>query len=282
MIRLAFSIYAFRGGSLDEALATIARIGYRGVELLADIPYAYPPTMSSRQRRGAIDAVRHCNLVVSTINASTLFASGDTYHPTWIEEEPELRQQRIEHTLDALELGAELGVRTISIQGGGPMIGTNLRRQRALDRFAEGIASVLPCARERGILLAIEPEPGLLIQSSAEYLEFKNRYFADEDNVRMNCDVGHLYCVGEDPAQTIRAMKDQICHLDLEDVGKDRVHEHLMPGDGEINFRAIFQALRETNYNGWATVQLYPTAEKAADVAKKAYEYLKPLIVATQ
>jgi sugar phosphate isomerase/epimerase len=234
--------------------------------------------MSSKQRRAAIDLLRGCGLVVSTINASTLFATGDTYHPTWIEDDPHLRQQRLDHTLNAMELGAELGVRTISIQAGGPMIGTGLSRQRAGDRFAEGVASILPYAKERGIILGIEPEPGLFIESAAEFMEFKNRYFKNDDMVRMNCDVGHLYCVGEDPAEIIRGMPEEICHLDLEDVGKQRVHEHRMPGEGQIDFRAIFHALRDVHYNGWATVQLYPSETKAAEVAKRAYDHLSPML----
>ena len=67
------------------------------------------------------------------------------------------------------------------------------------------------------IVLAIEPvEPGLLIQTSGEYLDFKNRFFANEPNVLMNCDVGHLFCVGEDPAQVIRSMGAHIAHVHLE------------------------------------------------------------------
>jgi sugar phosphate isomerase/epimerase len=278
MIRLAFSIYAFSGGTIEQAIQTIGRIGYRGIELLADVPHSYPPEMGSDARREAIAIVRQSGLVVSNMNASTLFASGDTYHPTWIENDASLRQERVEHTINAIELGAEFGARTVSLQPGGPMIGTKISRQLAGDRYAEGIAMILPCVKERGMIVGIEPEPGLFIESSAEYLEFKNRYFKNEDAVKMNCDVGHLFCVGEDPAEVICRMPEQICHVDLEDVAKSRVHQHLMPGEGMINFANVFQALKDIQYHGWATVQLYPTEAQAEDVAKQAYQYLKPLL----
>jgi sugar phosphate isomerase/epimerase len=278
MIRLAFSIYAFSRGTIQQAIETIGRIGYRGIELLADVPHSYPPEMGSGARRDAISAVRKSGLVVSNMNACTLFASGDTYHPTWIENDSALRQERVEHTINAIELGAEFGARTVSIQPGGPMIGTKISRQLAADRYAEGIAMILPCVKERGMIACIEPEPGLFIQSSAEYLEFKNRYFKNEDTVRMNCDVGHLFCVGEDPAAVIRAMPEQICHVDLEDAGNARIHQHLMPGEGEIDFADLFAALRDVRYHGWATVQLYPAEAQAEAVAKQAFDYLKPLL----
>jgi sugar phosphate isomerase/epimerase len=94
----------------------------------------------------------------------------------------------------------------------------------------------------------------------------------------MNCDVGHLFCVGEDPAEVIRAMPDQIAHVHLEDIGKNRVHQHLTPGNGAIDFRKIFAALESIQYAGWATVELYPYETTAEGVARLAMEHLKPLI----
>ena len=73
---------------------------------------------------------------MSNVNAFTLFALGDTYHPTWIEDDTEKVEQRITHTLAAIELAAELGSSTVSLQPGGPLIGTTLSRQDAAERFA--------------------------------------------------------------------------------------------------------------------------------------------------
>jgi sugar phosphate isomerase/epimerase len=42
MIRLVFSTNAFRKNSLEEAIACISETGYSGVELMADVPHAYP------------------------------------------------------------------------------------------------------------------------------------------------------------------------------------------------------------------------------------------------
>ena len=94
----------------------------------------------------------------------------------------------------------------------------------------------------------------------------------------MNCDLGHLFCVGEDPAQVIGEMPDQIAHVHLEDIGKNRVHQHLTPGKGAIDFGSIFTALHAIEYAGWVTVELYPYETTAAGVAKLAYEHLAPII----
>jgi sugar phosphate isomerase/epimerase len=298
MIRLAFSSNAFKKNSLEEAVDAIGAIGYGGVELMADRPHAYPGDMTGERRRrlrtrlgkkrgnpgGRNPAAARrrgagaAGLAVSNVNAFTLFACGDTYHPTWIEDDAEARRRRIAHTVAAIELAAEFGAKTVSLQPGGPMIGTSLTRKIAGERFAEGLAAVLPTAREWGVVLAVEPEPGLFIQTAAEYREFKKEFFRDERMVRMNCDIGHLFCVGDDPAKVIRKMPEEIAHVHLEDIGKNRVHQHLTPGKGIIDFPKVFAALEEIGYGGWVTVELYPYETTAAGVAERAYEHLRPMI----
>jgi sugar phosphate isomerase/epimerase len=274
-IRLAFSTNAFKKNTLAEAIDAIAQAGYAGVELMADVPHAYPPAFTQPQREATKRQIASLGLTVSNVNAFTLFARGDTYHPTWIEDDASLRELRIRHTLDSIELAAEFGARTVSLQPGGPMIGMTIDRAEASRRFADGLRRVLGAARERAVTLAIEPEPGLFIETSREYLDFKHEFFREEPLIRMNCDVGHLFCVGEDSAQVIRAMPEQVAHVHLEDIGENRVHQHLTPGRGAIDFDAIFDALRAIEYAGWATVELYPYETTAAGVARLAIEHLR-------
>lgn len=277
MIRLAFSTNAFKKNTLDEAVDSIAQIGYLGVELMADMHHAYPPAMDAGRRQALRQKLDRDGLVVSNVNAFTLFACGDTYHPTWIEDDAAKRQTRIDHTLACIELAGQMGAKTISLQPGGPLIGTTMTRERAAERYAQGLAKVIDAAKRHNVILGIEPEPGLFIESAAEYLEFKERFFPNDDFVRMNCDAGHLFCVGEDPADVIRQMPEQIVHVHLEDIGKNRVHQHLTPGKGAMDFPAIFRALEDVKYSGWATVELYPYETTAAGVAKLAWEHLAPM-----
>jgi sugar phosphate isomerase/epimerase len=276
--RLAFSTNAFKKNSLDEAIDFIAGIGYGGVELMADLHHAYPPTMDAPRRAQTQQHLAKKKLPVSNVNAFTLFACGDTYHPTWIEDDESKREQRIQHTLNCIDLAAEFGARTISLQPGGPTIGTTISRDLAAERYAEGLSRVLPKAKQKNLILAIEPEPGLFIETAAEYLDFKTRFFKNEPNVLMNCDIGHLFCVGDDPAAVIRDQAEHVAHVHLEDIGKNRVHQHLTPGKGVIDFPDIFRALDDIGYEGWTTVELYPYETTAAGVARLAYQHLRPML----
>jgi sugar phosphate isomerase/epimerase len=275
MIPLAFSTNAFKKNTLAEAIDAIAAIGYTGIELMADVPHAHPASFTAAQRDALREQLNRLNIAVSNVNGFTHFAKGDTYHPTWIEDDATKRQLRIEHTRGCIELAGEFGAKTLSLQPGGPLIGTSITHALAGERFAEGIAQLLPLAKANKVILAIEPEPGLFIETAAEYLSFKNKFFRDEPMVRMNCDVGHLFCVGDDPAATIVTMPEQIAHVHLEDIGSNRVHQHLTPGKGVINFQAIFSALKDIAYTGWVTVELYPYETTAAGVARLAWEHLQ-------
>jgi sugar phosphate isomerase/epimerase len=277
-IQLAFSTNAFKKNTFEEALRAIAGIGYTAVELMADLHHAYPPLMTQQRTAEIKRLLAELNLTVSNVNAFTLFACGDTYRPTWIEDSPQDRKRRIDHTKNCIAMAADFGAKTISLQPGGPMIGTTMTREEAGRRFAQGLEQCVPLAKQKGVILAIEPEPGLFIQTAAEWLEFKNEFFRNEDAVKMNCDCGHLFCVGEDPAQVILDYAEHVSHVHIEDIGANRVHQHLTPGKGAMDFPAIFEAVDKVGYIRPVTVELYPYETTAAGVAKLAYDHLRPMV----
>ena len=53
-------------------------------------------------------------------------------------------------------------------------------------------------------------------------------------------------------------MAKYIRHFHLEDIAATRVHHHLVPGEGVIDFGACFRAIQAIKYDGWVTIELYP------------------------
>jgi sugar phosphate isomerase/epimerase len=126
-------------------------------------------------------------------------------------------------------------------------------------------------------MLLIEPEPGLLIETTDQYLEVVERLNAP--SVGLNFDVGHAYCVAEDLPRAITALAAHIRHYHVEDIAASRVHHHLVPGTGAIDFAAVFAAIRRTGYNGWLTVELYPFVDDPDAAARAARDFLGPLVI---
>ena len=100
----------------------------------------------------------------------------------------------------------------------------------------------------------------------------------DSKMVGLNFDVGHAYCVGEDPQNWVAKMAKQTRHYHLEDIAATRVHQHLVPGRGAIDFAATLAAIEKTGYDGWLTVELYPYLDDPDAAAREAKEFLDPMI----
>ena len=122
------------------------------------------------------------------------------WHPSFIEPEPHYRQVRIDHTRRALTSCAELGAPHITTEPGGPLA-PGQPRQEAIDLFVEVLKPLAETALDLGVLLLIEPEPGLLLETSDQYLEVAERLNAP--SIGLNFDVGHAYCVREDLPRAI-------------------------------------------------------------------------------
>jgi sugar phosphate isomerase/epimerase len=135
---------------------------------------------------------------------------------------------------------------------------------------------IMPCvdlAEKLQVKLLIEPEPQLMIETFGQYLQFVRRIKSPW--VQLNFDIGHAYCVGDDPQHWIEQMAPHTAHYHLEDIAATRVHEHLIPGHGAIDFAATLLEIRETGYNGWLTVELYPYIENPDAAAREAREHLR-------
>jgi len=258
-MRLAFSSNAYLRFSVEETIRRIAGLGYAGIELLADVPHAWPAGLLQEQKRAIRECLDRHGLAISNVNAFMMNAVADPrqpyWHPSWIEPDEHYRAIRREHTNRALALAAELGAPSIQTEPGGPLAEGQSWKQAAAVFYDE----FMPCvesAEKHQVYLLIEPEPGLLIETFEQYLEFVEAI--DSPWVGLNFDVGHAFCMGQDPQDWIVPMAPHTKHYHVEDIAPTRVHEHLIPGRGAIDFEAMLRAIAATGYDGWLTVELYP------------------------
>ncbi len=275
-VKLAFSTNAFKRYSLEESIREIGAIGYEGVEILCDVPHLYPPVLSKQRLSRLNWLLEEQQLKVSNLNAFTLFAVNDVYHPSWIEMDKHSTDIRIMHTINCLKTARLLGAKNISTEGGGPQTANAGKRRDLVKLFEKNIEHVVKIAEAEKVRILVEPEPGLIIENSSQITEFLKSF--DSKSIGMNCDLGHFFCVGEDPAEVVYQLADYIGHFHLADISSDRVHNHLLPGAGSINFKDIFDATRSVGYQGFITVELYTYEDKPIEAAHRAYEYLQRFV----
>jgi protein FrlC len=270
-MKFAFSSNAFRRYGLLETIHILAEQGYEGIEIMADVPHAYPEHLSAGDLVQITDALQAQRLEISNINAFMHHADGDTYHPTWIERDPVLRAKRIDYTLRCIDLAAALGARTLSTEPGGPLEGMD--RNEAVELFLGGLQAVAKHARENKVRILVEPEPGLLIENSRQFLELFRHL--DSEVFGLNFDVGHFFCVGEEPTVLIQELKNVIHHFHLEDIAASRRHHHLLLGDGAIDLPRVLESIDASGYRGFVTVELYTYEDRSVEAARSALKYLR-------
>ena len=271
-MKLAFSTNAYLNFSFPEAVRRLAAIGYAGVEIMADVPHAWPAYLLPEQKQAIRDALTQNRLQIANINAFMMHAVNDHrqkyWHPSWIEPDANYRQVRIDHTKRALTMAKELGAPCITTEPGGPLEGRTWNE--CLKLFVEMLKPVVEHAEKEGVLLLVEPEPDLLIETADQYLEFAQHFTSPY--LGLNFDIGHSYCVSDDPAATVRRLGPLIRHVHLEDIAATRVHHHLIPGEGVIDFASTLTALKDVGYDGWVTIELYTCHENPDRAATLARE----------
>ncbi|MCA9241840.1 MAG: sugar phosphate isomerase/epimerase, partial [Planctomycetales bacterium] len=163
-MQLAFSSNAYLSFPFEETARRIAAAGYRGIEILADVPHAWPAGLLEVQKEAIRKSLADHGLAVSNINAFMMNAVADArqpyWHPSWTDPDPHYRAIRREHTLRSIELARDLGAPHITTEPGGPAFEGQSRRQ-ALDVFYEEFMPCVERASALGVMLLIEPEPEL-------------------------------------------------------------------------------------------------------------------------
>lgn len=274
-MKLAFSTNAYTRHSLPDAMRGIKRAGFAGVEILADIPHAYPDSLDQHRINEIRRELDHLNLAVSNINANCTFgywkdAPPEPYfEPSLISPQAQHRADRTRLIFKTLEFAKAVEAANISITSGRMLAG--MTPIKAAAQFAESIKPILDRADSLGINIGIECEPGLYLEYITELRDWIDRL--DHPRLGANLDVGHSQVIGENIPQVVKLLSERIWNLHIEDI-PDRKHYHMIPGEGTMDWPALRQALNEIRYDRFLTVELYTHTDDPQTAAERSYQFL--------
>jgi len=275
-VRLAFSTNAYVRYPLEEAIQSIARLGYDGVEILADRPHAFLDEEWDAGDHDNLKAVLSAHgLSVSNINANTArgFFSpeklDDPFEPSLSNPDKLLRRWRIDYTKRCIDLASSLGSRSVSVTSGPD---ASVDRGVRMGLFMESLEEILEYSSGQGVFIGIEYEPGLLIGDA--WKTFRVLDIFQSPYLGVNLDIGHACVLGEDLGEVIHLFGSGILNIHIEDI-KDRRHFHLIPGLGDIDFDSFIRALKDIDYDHYLTVELYTYSEAPAEAAAEALAFFR-------
>jgi sugar phosphate isomerase/epimerase len=274
-MKTGFSTNAFTKFSLPETIEMIADIGYEGLEIVVDTPHAFLP-LTSEKLKQIKHSLENKKLLISNINANTVLGwnlekgNDEKFEPSLSNKNETLRKWRVEYTKKAIEVAAELSAPSVCITSG---IKNMESIENEMTLMNKSLSEVLEFAEKNSILICMEYEPGLLIEKSDDVFELSKSF----KNLGLNLDTCHVAVLNEDFSKVIHKFKDKIFHTHISDC-KNSIHYHLIPGYGEIDFEKIYSNLKEINYDGFLTAELYTYAEEPREAASETFIFLNNLI----
>jgi len=277
-MKLAFSTNAFTRFPLADAIAAIKEAGYAGVEILADVPHAYPEQIDSAFTSAVAKSLETSGLEVSNINCNCSFgywkdAPPEPYfEPSLISPNKQHRDDRARLIMKTLDFARDIGARNISITSGRTL--GSMTPAKAADQFKTEILPILDHANANGVDVGIECEPGLFLEWTEELRQWIDQLC--HPRLGANLDIGHSQVLGESIPGAVRLLAERIWNLHVEDI-PGRKHYHMIPGEGTLDWVGLRDALWDIKYDRFATVELYTHTEDPHGAARRSYEFLSRL-----
>jgi L-ribulose-5-phosphate 3-epimerase len=268
-----YNTNGFAHHRLDDTLTILAELGYQGVALTLDHQTVNPlepdwRKIAERVRRQLEQLRLRC--VVET-GARFLLDPRRKHQPTIVSIREADWQRRLDFLCRAVDVAVALGSNVVSFWSGTP--DESAADDILMTRLLVACSYLCDYAEPHGVRLAFEPEPGMFIDTMARFDELELP--VSRPHFGLTLDIGHMHCQGEWPiAEQIHRWRDVLCNVHIEDMRKG-VHEHLMFGEGEMDFPPILRALDEIGYTGGVFVELSRHSHNAVETARRALAFLQ-------
>lgn len=278
-MQIGYNTNGFGFHALDDALRIIADAGYSCVALTPDVHHLNPFTSPRAEIERTGTLVRRLGLsVVIEAGARFVLDAGRKHRPTLLDDDP---WPRVQFLRACLGLAESLGAGVVSAwsgarpeAGGGADEGLFARLAWHWDRLHTEAGS-------RGLKLAMEPEPGFLVERMADYARLAGVLGY---RPHLTLDVGHVVCVGDGgegpvggaPARVIREFRDVLVNVQLDDM-RPGEHVHLPLGQGVVDFGEVLKALGEIGFAGPVCVELSDASRNAVTVCRETMSAIRKL-----
>lgn len=161
------------------------------------------------------------------------------------------------------------------------------------EKLSTGLDRLGKIAAERGFKLCYHHHMATVVQTVIETRRLME--MTDPKFVWLCFDTGHFTFAGEDAVAACKEFAPRIGHVHLKDIRKDKMAQAIsegfkfrravlencftVPGDGFVNFPAIFKILDKIGYEGWLLVEAEqdPAISNPFEYALKARKYIREI-----
>ena len=269
-MKLAICNETFKDWPFDKAFQFARECGYTGIEFapftINRDAYQITPEQRAQVKQQAAEA----DLTVVGLHWLLAFTEG--YYLT--SPDAAVQQRTSDYLAELARLCRDLGGRVLVL--GSPQqrnLLEGVTHDQALEYAATVLRLIVPTLQQCEVVLAVEPlgpEEGdflLTAELGRQLVEM-----VDSPNCRLHLDVKAMSSEGRPIDQIIRDSASMLAHFHANDANRRG------PGMGEIDFIPILEALRDINYDGWVSVEVFDYTPGIETLATQSIQYLQECI----
>ena len=247
----------------------IAKTGYTGIEVAPFTLAARAGDVTSQQRQAYAAAAREAGLEV--VGLHWLLAKTEGFYLTTPEND--VRQRTADYMAELTRLCRDFGGSLMVL--GSPQqrnLLPGITHEQAQGYATQVLEQVLPTLADCEVTLCLEPlsrqETDFMI-TCAQAREIIEHFHSPW--IRLHQDVKAMSDESLSIPELIHQHRDVIGHFHANDVNLRG------PGMGDVDFLPIFQALRETGYAGWVSVEVFDYSPGAEVIAQDSLKYMREI-----
>lgn len=247
-------------GTIKENLIKASKLGYDAIEIHTreDEDFNYEEIKAKMDKYD----VRIAQIVTGRLNTEgkcSLMA-----------DEPYIVEVAVKRLKQYIDIASKLDTDIVIgwVKGNIPA-GKN--KAKYMSRLARHLKTLSDYGKEKKVKLNIEVINSYetnVFNTSKELVDFLEQY--ELDNCYVHLDTFHMSICESDSVEAILLSKGRLGYFHIAD------NQRWYPGSGELNFKPMYDALEEINYEGYISVECLPHGS-GEDTAKKALEFLKTL-----
>ena len=244
-----------------------AQCGYGGVEFAPFTVKNNVTEISSGTRADLRKQADKAN--VEIVGLHWLLAKTEGLHLT--SPDPQVRRKTTDYLGELAKLCHDLGGKVMVF--GSPKqrnLLPGVARDQGMQYAEEVLRGAMPLLQKLDVVLALEalaPKETNFLKRAADAVELVER--VDSPQCRMMLDCKASSSESTPIAELIRRHGSRLAHFHANDPNLQG------PGFGELDFVPILQALRDVDYRGWVSVEVFDYSPGPERLARESIEYLK-------
>jgi sugar phosphate isomerase/epimerase len=269
-MKFAICNETFQDWPFEKAFAFAAELGYTGIEFAPFTMNTDAYQITAAQRAEVRRQAEAAGL--ESIGLHWLLAKTTGYYLTTPDEA--VRKKTADYFGELARLCRDLGGKLLVL--GSPMqrnLLPGVTHDQAMELAADCLKRAMPTIAECGVTLLVEP----LGPAEGDFLNTADLgvqlcQMIDSPHCRLHLDVKAMSSEAKPISQIIHECAAWMDHFHANDANRRG------PGMGEIDFRPIFQTLRDINYHGWVSVEVFDYEPGVEALARESIEYMRKVV----